>query len=158
MDKVKRFIVGIDCGRHTGVAIYDHEQKKILKVANHDFWSCYELFASGKVSADNTGVVVECPVKNAMYGRQEKNVKSAAYGNRMMANASSNAHEASLLADGIERLGYTVLRVRPKRRNFKTAAEDVDHVEKVTGFTERTNPHTRDAIMLAWNVIIPDGS
>jgi len=99
-----------------------------------------------------TLVIIECPIKNALYARQEavSNQGSARRGNAMMAHAASNAHEASLLADGIEGLGFQVKRVRPTRRNFEKAADDVAFVQRTTGFMKTTNPHTRDAIMLCF--------
>jgi len=151
MEQVK-YTVGIDPGSTTGLAVYNHEKEQITKIMTLDFWSCYQTLAAAKNKAE-WYIVIEAPNKTAMYGRQSKiaGEKSASYGNRMMSNAASNAREAELLADGLEKLGFQIKRVRPKRRNHKTAAEDVAHVQALTGYMERTNAHTRDAICLAWN-------
>jgi hypothetical protein len=149
-DSKIKYVIGIDPGKNTGWAIYSRESKKIEEIKTLTFWDCYDEMKHW--TPEITLVVVECPIKNALYARQEKiaDQGSMRRGNRMMANASANAHEASLLADGIERLGFEVRRVRPTRRNFKSAEDDVAYVQRITGFEGRTNPHTRDAIMLCW--------
>ncbi len=152
MEQVK-YTIGIDPGSTTGVAVYNHEKDQITKIGTYDFWSCYKEL--GFISNKSLWfIVIEAPNKTAMYGRQTKvaDGKSAGYGNRMMSNAASNAREAELLADGLELLGFQVKRVKPKRRNFKKAEEDVAHIQATTGYMGRTNAHTRDAIMLCYRV------
>jgi hypothetical protein len=149
MEKIRT--IGIDPGKQTGVAVYDREKKEIIITGTMNFWSCYDWIID-VYNKDTVIIVIECPVKSAMYARQEGNVKSARYGNRMMANASANAHEADLLAIGLELKGYEVRRVRPKRRNFETAEQDREYVKQQTGYDGESNPHTRDAIMLCYGI------
>lgn len=149
MDKI-RFVAGIDPGATTGLALYDRHTGTIESVRTLDFWSCVDKFREW----DNCRieVIIEAPVKTAMYGRQEKNVKNAGYGNRMMANAASNAREAELLADGLEKLGYKVTRVRPRRKKKGeiTTKKTAEEVRAITGYEGSTNQHVRDAMMLVW--------
>lgn len=152
----RKWTIGIDPGKDTGFAVYDRHAKEITTVKTLDFWSCYHHFVAAKPTAHMFIVVIEAPVKNAMYARQESAQAAHGggkrYGNAMMSAAAGNAHEAALLADGIEALGFEVRRMRPKRRNFKTAEEDRAHVKKITGYKGASNPHTRDAIMLCWGI------
>jgi hypothetical protein len=145
----RKYAIGIDPGVTTGFAMYDRRLKVISVVKTLDFWSCYEHLKATKPTCDMFIVVVECPVKTAMYARQEPNAAkgNARYGNRMMSNAAGNAREAELLADGIEKLGFEVRRVRPAREKWNQ-----ERLERVTGYTERTNQHVRDAIQMCWEV------
>lgn len=145
------YAIGIDPGKSTGIALYHRVAKKVLGCWTSDFWGCYNLLRDLQVRSRFV-VVIEAPVKTALYANQqaEADKGSAKRGNRMMANVAQNAHEADLLATGLEELGYVVVRKRPKRRNHKTADEDREHILEVTGYDGESNPHTRDAIMLCW--------
>lgn len=140
-------VIGIDPGVDTGVAIYHRELKAITDVYTFDFWECYNWLRAMKDGPANAIVIIEAPLKNVMYARQEEKAEQGSQrrNNRMMSNAASNAREAELLAGGIEALGFTVKRVRPTREKKKA-----DEVRRITGYEGSTNQHVRDAIMLCW--------
>lgn len=151
MDEVEfQFVAGIDPGSTTGLAVYNRVSKRVVKVYTLDFWSCYKMFAN-HADKSNTLVIIEAPHKTVMYAKQQKvaDGKPASYGNRMMANAASNAREAELLADGLEQLGFEVQRVRPLPQKTK-AERNAVNVKEWTGYEGSTNQHVRDAIMLCW--------
>jgi hypothetical protein len=150
MPEVK-FIFGIDPGATTGIALFDVEKGCIDNVFTSDFWGTYKTFAAralAKAGVKDCLVIIEAPVKNAMYAKQQAvaDQGSAKRANRMMSNAASNAREAELLADGIEALGYTVKRVRPSRTKL-----NAEECRAESGFEGSTNQHTRDAIMLCYH-------
>lgn len=151
MAEIKKFTIGIDPGVTTGIAVYNRELKKIVNIKTTDFWGCLDYIRRA-TTPGNALIMIEAPNKTAMYARQEDKVKGARYGNRMQSNAASNAREAELLADGLEKEGFEVRRVKPTRRNFEKAGDDVRHIQKTTGFMEKTNAHTRDAIMLCYGI------
>lgn len=150
-----KMIIGLDPGVTTGMCLFDPTDNRVLEVRTFDFWEAYSCLATYNIKTCR--VVIEAPVKTAMYGRQEANAEKGGkgYGNRMMANAASNAREAELLADGLERLGFEVKRVRPIRRGKDKDGNKLGKItpaelKEETGYEDRTNQHVRDAIMLVW--------
>lgn len=147
-----KIILGIDPGVSTGLCLYDPDQKRVLEVKTLNFWTAYDWIT--RLSIQTVQIAIEAPVKTAMYARQEGNAAKGGkgYGNRMMSNAASNAREAELLADGLEKFGFTVTRLRPKP--FKKAdgtkgKANAEEVRALSGYQESTNQHVRDAILLA---------
>ena len=56
-------LIGIDCGKKTGVAVWDVNAQKFSVIKTVDFWSAYEWVASS-FSANETMVYVEDPSQN----------------------------------------------------------------------------------------------
>lgn len=148
MTKAK-FIIGIDPGIFTGVAVYNRDTKRIDFYKTMSFWECYEYAAGirrSTVSA-NYQFIIETPnSKRPMYARKD-DVTGANRRERVAANIGSNRREAVLLADGIELLGLSVKRVTPTKR--KITAKDL---ERITGISARTSQHVRDAVALCWQM------
>lgn len=59
-------------------------------------------------------------------------------------NVGQVTREAQLLVEGLKRLGYTVVEVKPQGK--KNQAE----FKRITGWQKRTNAHERDAGMMAF--------
>ena len=141
--KAKKLIVGIDPGKQTGIAVVQIAPKQVIGIENRCFWGAYEYVKS--FERDTTLVIVEdgglvsCVFHDAANRRAQDMTAKRVGGNHK---------EGDLLASGLERLGYDVVRTRP--RNTKRPAR---YVEKITGFGGRSNQHTRDAIMIAWGGI-----
>lgn len=129
---IARYAVGIDPGKKTGYAVYDRTEQKISVVETMDFWGVYERCRAS--NPGNFDVFIEVPrCKKNWHGR-----------NGAAADVGGIVREANLLADGIEALGIKVARSHP------TGKFNAAHVKRITGYTGRTNEHTRDAIMLCW--------
>jgi hypothetical protein len=163
MDKVKieknpdiqrQYLIGIDPGVSTGICLYDRDSKRICELKTTDFWNGFDWVLEN-AAPGTTEIIIEAPVKSAMYARQEGNAAKGGkgYGNRMMSNAASNAREAELLADGLERANFKVHRVRPKRHKSADGSSgkiSAAEIKEETGYEASTNQHTRDAIMLVY--------
>ena len=124
-------VIGIDPGKRTGLAIVRDGYLRSLYTI--DFWSTYDMLAS--FSATDIKVVIEVP-------HNKKNW----HGVGAAVAVGGVIREAQLLADGVERLGFSVTRVHPTGRGKK-----MKHAEfcKLTGWKGRTNEHARDAALLA---------
>ena len=132
---IKR-VIGIDPGKSTGFAEYDGE----LYAGTTDFWGAVKAVEIH--DPKETAVIVELPRSKHVWHGKGQNSKAMA---RTGVNVGSVIREAELLAERFIALGYTVVTVHPKGKT--TAA----YVKGLTGYEGRTNEHTRDAIMLAWN-------
>lgn len=141
-------LIGIDAGKHTGVAIGSAEDPTIeIDFHTFDFWEAFD-FIKG-YPTDYTGIIIEVPnSKRPMYNRVDGNSNAGRVRELMSSRIGGNRREAELLADGLERLGYPVQRVTPTKKKWN--AEDL---ARETGITKRTNEHVRDAIRLVWDKV-----
>lgn len=146
----KDWIIGIDAGVHTGFAVF---ARKPIDYRWHfetlTFWGAYDRLKSVSGDISQIGVVIEVPnSRRVMYMRVDGNSDAGRVRESMAARIGSNRREAELLAERIESLGYTVIRVTPTKTKW-----NAKELERHTGIKTRTNEHVRDAIRLAWNHI-----
>jgi hypothetical protein len=128
--------IGIDPGKKTAIAVYDSTLKRIVDVFNTDFWGAIEYLQSEQNDTSIKQVIIEVPRTKTNWHKKGCDITSA--------NVGGIYREATLLADGIERMGLKVIRQHPQG---KVGAA---YVKKITGYQGRTNQHTRDSIMLCW--------
>lgn len=94
-------------------------------------------------------IVIEIHGAGALYARTDAAVARGTKGrDKFAANVGSNRREAVLLADGLERLGYNVRRVRPINAKKWDAAEFM----RFTKWPKGENEHVRDAARLVWGL------
>jgi hypothetical protein len=129
---------GIDPGTKTGVAKYDSLLGRITDVFTVDFWGCIEYFEYDSTLIDQAISKIRIEVPRTKVNWHKKGCDITA------ANVGGAVREANLLADGLERLGYEVIRIHPQGK------VDAAYVKRVTGWSKPTNEHTRDAIMLCY--------
>ena len=131
---IYKSVIGVDPGTSTGWAVVDILNRELIILETLDFWSAHYTLASDVVLPEETIVVIEVP-------RNKKNWHGAG----AAVDVGGVVREAALFADGAERLGFSVERVHPRgkipSKNFN----------RITGWTGRSNEHTRDAGMLAWS-------
>lgn len=155
--KAARYLLGIDPGASTGLAVYDTEARA-YEGHTLTFWSCYEL-VTDRFEPDETLIFVENPKEHGfMYGRHMKRLHTL-FARRQWSKlkddvtgriipiafkVGSNRREAELLADRLEDEGYPVERVTPRTKKW-----DRQMIERVTGYTgPPNNEHVRDAIKI----------
>ncbi len=119
-------VVGLDPGRQTGLAVWDRRARQIRSAATLDFWAALE--AVQELSPDEADVVLEDPLQNrpifvsgkaglvdVLGAKAPPAVPLSAV--RMLLkvarNVGMNQEHGRLLAEGLERLGYAVTRVKP---------------------------------------------
>ena len=131
-------VIGIDPGKKTAIAVYDKTQKRIIDVFMSDFWGAYEYIKDNQHDILIENVVVEVPRTKRNWHKKGCDITSA--------NVGGIFREATLLADGIEKLGIKVVRQHPMGK------VDADYIKRVTGWQDRTSDHARDAIMLCYGL------
>jgi len=126
MDKL---YIGIDPGTNTGLAY--HLQGK-LTVKTSTFWEVYHEL----LTLDPKKVKVFIEIPPSKFNWHSKGMIASA-------NVGIIYQESRLLAKGLKLAGFNVTECRPAGK--LTAAK----FKALTGFSNRTNSHTRDAAMLA---------
>lgn len=144
-----RYILGIDPGAHTGLALFDATTQRWLTVREVDFWQAFEFVTREAWPADgweftkqNLLIVIEAGGLNSPTFHTAANWAAQ---NKTSQRVGGANREADLLANGLTRHGWQVVRVRPTSRKWSAADARTE-----TGYTGRTNEHTRDAMKLAW--------
>ena len=141
---MRDFVLGIDAGKHTGLAVWRRSARGFVALETLTFWDAYD-FVRENYPPDKTEIVIEVPdSKRFLYARQDKKPDAARYRERMAANVGSNRREAELLAERFEFHFYKVKRVSPVKAKKWTHAEFV----RFTNWPGKSNEHTRDAARL----------
>lgn len=131
-------IIGIDPGKQTGFAIFGAGEFKMI--ATLDFWSAFSAVSLYPPEVVHQ-VIIEVPDTKHVWQKAAATTKSL---QRQGVNVGSVIREAELLAGGIERYGYKVKRVNPRKK------VDAKTFREYTGYTGSTNQHERDAAMLCY--------
>lgn len=137
----KHLTVGIDCGAHTGIAIYDSIAKKITEFKTTDFFGAITYLKT--LSRETVKVIVEIP-SDFIYARNA--LQKGAVRDKMAINIGMNRRESELLAEAARRLGFAVKGVLPVRAKKWTA----EQLERYLDIKGRTSQHVRDAARLAF--------
>jgi hypothetical protein len=139
MKSTKPFVIGIDPGVETGVAVWQAEIKRFIALETLDFWRTFTYLST--FPKDSTKVVVENPaLNNFSYARHKQTGKD---GLKIARNSGGNCREAELLIEGLKRDGYDVMEIKPTRRKWTA-----EQLKRYTGYEGRTNQHVRDAMAL----------
>lgn len=133
--------IGIDCGEHTGLAIYDSIQKKITKFQTTDFFGAIKTVR--ELDKETVKIIVEVP-SDFVYARNE--FQKGKVRDKMLINIGMNRREAQLMAKALQICGYAVKEVLPVRAHKWTA----EQLKRYLGIDSRTNQHVRDACRLAF--------
>ncbi|MGC2239140.1 MAG: hypothetical protein WA584_23495 [Pyrinomonadaceae bacterium] len=136
----RHLTVGVDCGEHTAIAVYDILKKKIIQMETTDFFGAFRIFKT--LPKENITVIVEVPAA-FVYARND--FQKGSVRDLMCFHMGANRREAQLLAKGLRLWEYDVREVLPIRARKWTA----DQIRRELGITARTNQHIRDACRLA---------
>jgi hypothetical protein len=134
------YTIGIDPGKDTGVAVYCTDRQTLIAVHSMSFWEAYRFVQDYDFGVIKE-VVVEVPDSKHVWQKAASSPRAL---QRQGVNVGSVIREAELMAEGLERLGYKVKRVPPRK---KIAAAEFIHW---TGWSQKTNQHARDAAMLVY--------
>jgi len=122
--------IGIDPGVNTGLAVA--EDGKLVRLETLDFWKVYHIVCGLIDEHSSLRVVIEVPKTKVNW-----------HGSKAAHDVGRVCREAELLADGLELAGAQVERVHPSGK------VDAATFARITGWKGLTNPHKRDAGMLA---------
>jgi hypothetical protein len=135
-----RYYIGIDCGVNTGIAIYDREKKDLIIVDSDMIHITMDyvrrIVTERIIPIDETLFVVE-DARQVVFNTDKVKAQGA----------GSVKRDAKIWADYLDWHNIPHLMVRPKKAITKLSAE---RFKEITGWSERTNNHGRDAAMLVW--------
>ena len=144
----KPFVVGIDPGVSTGIAVLRRqtarEKERVMQWCTKDFFSVQEYLKTVFPDRDQVKVFVEHP-----FGGHVMSKKGASLDGKMqdkyIGNAGGNRREAELLFASLVRQGWDVELVQP----VKETKWDEKRFRLFTGQGGKNNQHERDAVRLA---------
>lgn len=138
-------LIGIDPGRHIGLAVYDTREQRLLVCETHGgdsdepIWTICAFRDGGWPSVT---VYVEDPAANKpVFQRPGVNNRGML---RIAQNVGANKEAARSLIERLKALGIDVVPVAPRRAKKMDAAT----FKRLTGWTGRTSQHARDAAAL----------
>jgi hypothetical protein len=141
----KRFIIGIDGGTKTGVAVWDVSGRLFQHVKTIDFWEAYHWICEVFKPAE-TVIYIEDPSKNPPVWKRP-GMKDHEYYKKCQ-HVGAVKRESLLMMKGLERQEFEVKAIRPQKGSFtKMKSAAFKHVTKYKG---RTSEHSRDAAMLVF--------
>ena len=132
-----RYYIGIDCGVNTGISLYDREHKKLLIVDTESIHTVLNYVHAAYRNYKNEILVVVEDARQVRFNTDKMKAQGA----------GSVKRDAKIWADFLEDYKIPHLMVRPKKAITKLSAE---RFKEITGWSERTNEHGRDAAMLVW--------
>ncbi len=151
----KKYMIGIDAGRHTGVCVINNESKQIIKIITIDFWRAFFMIVQ-EFKPENCIAIVEAPKMNfGLFAKfdNDPNLSNAAKGaanrtrEKIARDIGGNGREAELFAEGLMLYGFEAVSVRPKTKKL-----DQKQFEHLTGYKINVSEHARDAAKLCLEV------
>ena len=134
-----RYIIGIDTGVNTGVAVWDCDRKKLIEVISLPIHRAINFIAVEFLKDKSIHVRVEDARKRKWFGKG---------GREKLQGAGSIKRDAKIWEDFLTDIGVSFELVAPKDNKTKLSAESFKSLTKWEG---KTNEHSRDSAMLVWN-------
>lgn len=143
------YVIGIDPGVTTGIAVYHRRERALRSIESTDFWGAIDRVQ--RFPIETVKVVVEVANYAPVFKERKAKGENANHLSRMAQNVGQVMREARLMVEGLRRLGYEVIEAKPLGK-AKKADDDRRQFERLTGWTQRTSQHGRDAARLAWGM------
>lgn len=135
----RSFIVGIDPGVTTGLALWEHGPKRLEDVSSMGIVDALIRVQLMHSAGSLHSVVYEdARLRTGYFGERAKHNQQG---------AGSIKRDCSVWAEWLGMLGCAYKAVSPRAKGPKLNAEQF---AKLTGWQGRTNEHGRDAAMLVW--------
>lgn len=130
--------IGIDTGTHTGIAIWDTKQKKFLEVKTLPIHKAIELVLTYATTFPDVFVIFEDARQRKWFGRTTRGKEQG---------AGSIKRDCSIWEEFLKDKKISFNAVPPMVGGTKMKEE---YFRKLTGWTDRTSNHARDACMLVF--------
>lgn len=130
------FVIGIDPGVHTGVALWCPKQKALSVVTSMRIVDAMQLVASHHAAKTLAYVVMEDARLRKWFGTKGHEAKQG---------AGSIKRDCQIWVEWFVLIGCAYKSISPQSKGAKV---DAAVFQRLTGWTARTNNHGRDAAML----------
>ena len=134
-----RYFIGIDVGTHTGVAVWDKSEKRFVEIQTTSILKAMEIVKKYEKS-DIVQVRLEDARKRKWFGDS---------GRERLQGAGSVKRDCVIWEEFLNDRKIPYMLIAPKNNSTKLSAESF---KKITGYSGRTNEHTRDAAMLVFGI------
>lgn len=134
-----RFLVGIDPGTKTGVALWDRQEKKLLRaetVGIIEALDMVEKWFSGTVLKNEVELRFEDARLRRWFGNSDR---------ERLQGVGSVKRDSAIWQEFCEFHGIKFKAIAPKNNRTKTTPH---YFKRLTGWQKRTSEHARDAAML----------
>ena len=131
-------LIGIDPGTHTGMAFF--KAGKLVDLRTIHPLTIYDVLAASDVSRV---IFEDSRLTSPVWSRGTTTAARI----KIARNVGQVDGICSLIVEACERIGIEALGISPKHKGAKL---DAEQFAKVTGWTQASNSHTRDAAMVAW--------
>jgi hypothetical protein len=138
-----RLVIGIDPGVNTGLATWDPQAKRLVRVESMPI---HVAMAEVKAAHESGPIRVryeDARQRRTWFGKLD--AKAERYGAGVREGVGSVKRDAAIWEAYLRDLGVDFEAVKPAVGATKWPA---DHFQRVTGWTKRTNEHGRDAALL----------
>jgi len=145
------FHIGIDGGKHIGVAIFD-DTTRFLETKLLDFWDCIKELETYANTGIDVVIEIEAPQNNKPVFIPKIAGLSKAATLKIAQDVGRVKRESELISEFAKKNGFIVNERTPGKNSMTKSSNDfVQNLIKsknVNFPNSRTNEHTRDAIML----------
>jgi hypothetical protein len=132
-------IIGIDPGTHTGWAVWDRDQKRMIDMAS---LTHVEAVVRLQIACNAGSVALVVYEDATKHGRSDKSPEAAL-------GAGSIRRESGIWREWLEFLGVPYRAISPRQKGAKLSQHQF---VRLTGRAGRTSQHARDAAMLIWGM------
>lgn len=137
------FLIGIDCGKHTGIAVWDTDTQKFIRLDTMPIHKALFLVYDLRLLRPTPRVYFEDARQRKWL---PKDTSSSEYRGHLM-GAGSVKRDAVIWQDALTDWGIPFEMVPPRPGMTKW---DADYFKHVTGYKGRTSNHARDAALLVF--------
>lgn len=137
-------VIGIDPGTKTGLAVYGYNSKQLLTVSTLKIHEAFEVVKSQNTTATAVGGKILVRVEDA-----RKRKRYGANSNAKMQGAGAIKIQCKQWEEFLKAEGISYELVAPQSIRTKV---DAVRFKQITGWTERTSNHGRDAGMLVYGL------
>lgn len=134
-----RYFIGIDVGTNTGVAVWDKSEKRFVEIQTTSILKAMEIVKKYE-KIDIVQVRLEDARKRTWFGDS---------GPERLQGAGSVKRDCVIWEEFLNDRKIPYMLIAPKNNNTKLSSESF---KKITGYSGRTNEHTRDAAMLVFGI------
>lgn len=134
-----RYFIGIDAGTHTGVAIWDKQEKRFVKIVTTSILKAIDIVRRYNIE-DEVQVRIEDARKRRWFGNA---------GRERLQGAGSVKRDCAIWEEFLNDEKIPYMLIAPKNNSTKMSA---DSFSRLTGYSGRTNEHNRDAAMLVFGI------